>query len=128
MLRRTILLAMFALALAASPALADCHWHSQMKQGTATASRAMGACSARAGSHAGSLRVTCPPHRSASLTYLFAGNHKVHGDARVGIDASGTAKVGSAVKVSRSSIQVTVTVSGGGTTQVDSVSVGYYAD
>jgi hypothetical protein len=124
---RTILLAMVGLALAASPALADCQWHSQMKQGTATASRAIGVCSVRAGSHAGSLRVTCPPHHGASLTYLFAGNYKVYGHARVGIDAWGTAKLHSAVKASSSSIQVTLTVSGGGTTQVDSVSVGYYA-
>jgi hypothetical protein len=126
MFRRTILLATVGLALAATPALADCQWQSQMKQGTATASRALGACTVRAGSHAGSLRVTCPSHHSASLTYLFAGTHKVYGHARVGIDAWGSAKLSSAIKASSSSIQVTLTVSAG-TTQVDSVSVCYYA-
>jgi hypothetical protein len=127
MLRRSIILATVVLALAASPALAHCQWHSQMKQGTATASRAMGSCSAHTGTHAGSLRVTCPSHHSASLTYLFSGSYKVYGHARVGIDAWGTAKLSSVVKVSSSSIQVTLTVPGGATTQVDSVSVGYYA-
>jgi hypothetical protein len=130
MFRRSILMATVGLALAASPALANCQWHSQMKQGTATASRAPGKCSVSADSHSqwGSLRVTCPPGtHKASLTYLFPGTHNVYGHARVGIDAWGSAKLSSVVKVSSSSILVTLTVSGPGTTQVDSVSVGYYA-
>ena len=126
MFRRSILMAIVGLALAASPALADCQWHSQMKQGTTTASRVMGACSARAGSHAGSLRVRCPSGHKASLTYLFSGTHNVYGHARIGVDAWGSAKLSSLLRVSSSSIRVTVTVSGG-TTQVDSVSIGYYA-
>jgi hypothetical protein len=128
MFRRSILMATVGLALAASPALADCQWHSQMKQGTATASRASGGCSVRAESHWhwGSLRVTCPPKQHASLTYLFSGTHNVYGHARVGIGAWGTARLSSAVKVSSSSLRVTLTVNGPGTTQVDFVSVGYY--
>jgi hypothetical protein len=126
MFRRSILMAIVGLALAASPALADCQWHSQMKQGTATASRVIGACSARAGSHAGALRVRCRSGHKASLTYLFSGTQRFYGHARVGVDAWGTASLSSVVKVSSSSIRVTVTVSGG-TTQVNSVSVGYYA-
>jgi hypothetical protein len=128
MFRRSILMATVGLALLASPALASCHWHSQMKLGTATASRNVGkGCSVRAGSHWGSLWVTCSPKHHASLTYLFSGTRKVYGQARVGIDAWGTAKLTNVVKASSSSIQVTVTVSGSGTTLVDSVSVGYYA-
>jgi len=50
----------------------------------------------------------------------------VYGHARIGVDAWGSAKLSSVLKVSSSSIRVTVTVSGG-TTQVDSVSIGYYA-
>jgi hypothetical protein len=126
MFRRSILMALVGLALAASPALADCQWHSQMKQGTATTSRDVGTgCSVRPGYHWGSLLVTCSPHHHASLTYLFPG--KVYGHARVGVDAWGWAKVSNVVKASSSSIQVTLTVAGPGTTQVDSVSVGYYA-
>ena len=45
----------------------------------------------------------------------------------MGIDAWGWAKLKSTTKASSSSIQVTLTVSGPGTTQVNSVSVGYYA-
>ena len=127
MFRRSILTATVGLALLASPALANCQWHSQMKQGSATASRDHGKCSVRAGSHAGSLRVKCPAGRHASLTYLFSGTYNVYGHARVGIDAWGTARRSRVVKVSSSSIRVTLTVYGSGTTQVDSVSVGYYA-
>jgi hypothetical protein len=127
MLKRTILLAMVGLAVAATPALASCHWYAQMKKGSATTSRTLGKCSLRAGDHHGSVRVTCPSHRSATLTYVFTSTHKVKGQPRAGIAASGDAKVGSAVTVTGSSIHVTVTVSGG-TTEVGSVSVGYYAD
>jgi hypothetical protein len=127
MFRRSILMAMVGLALAASPALADCQWHSQMKHATATASRVVGGCTLHAGSDAGSLRVKCPSGHKASLTYLFSGTHKVYGQPRAGIDASGTATLNSKLKVSSSSIQITLTVSGAGSTQVDSVSIGYYA-
>jgi hypothetical protein len=127
MFRRSILMATIGLALMASPALADCQWHSQMKQGTATASRALGKCSVRAGSYAGSLQVTCPKHHQGSLTYVFSGTHNFYGHARVGIAAWGTAKLTSDVTASSSSIRVTLTVHGAGTTQVGFVSVGYYA-
>jgi hypothetical protein len=128
MFRRSILMAIVGLALAASPALADCQWHSQMKLGTATASRSAGTgCSVRASSHWGSLWVTCSKNHHASLTYVFSGTHNFYGHARVGIDAWGWAKLNSTTKASSSSIQVTLTVSGPGTTLVNSVSVGYYA-
>jgi hypothetical protein len=127
MFRRSILIATVGLALLASPALANCQWHSQMKQGSATASRDAGKCSVHTGSHWhwGTLQITCSGTQHATLTYLFSGAHNVYGHARVGIDAWGSAKLSRVVKVSSSSIRVTVTVSGG-TTQVDSVSVGYY--
>jgi hypothetical protein len=128
MLRRTILLAMVGLAVAATPALASCHWYAQMKNGSATTSRALGKCSVRPGDHHGFVWVTCPSHRSATLTYVFASTDKVKGQPRAGIAAWGDAKVGSAVTVTGSSIRVTVTVSGAGTTEVAFVSVGYYAD
>jgi hypothetical protein len=127
MFRRMIVLACVGLAVAASPAFADCHWQSQMKHGTATASRALGRCSVRAGSLAGSLRITCPPGRSASLTYLFAGTHDVRGTPAAGIDVSGTARLQSKVTVESSSIRITLTVSGAGVKQVNSVSVAYYS-
>lgn len=128
MFRRIFVLAVVGLVVTASPALAAYRWHSQMKQGSATTSRKAGGCSIRAGSDAGSLRIACASHHSASLTYVFPHSHGLHGDPSVGIDSWGTAKLKSAVKVSRASIQVTLTVSGPGTRQVDSVSVGYYAD
>jgi hypothetical protein len=127
MFRRTFVLAAVGLAVTASPALADYHWHSQMKHGSATASRSAGGCSMRAGSDAGSLRITCPSHHSATLSYVFPGSHRVHGHPRAGVDGWGSAKLKSAVKVAGSSVTITLTVSGGGTRQVDSVSVGYYA-
>jgi hypothetical protein len=126
MLRQTIILAVAGLAIAATPALAACQWHSQMKDGSATSARATGACSVGAGSHAGSLRVTCASHHSASLTYLFAGAHGVKGQPTAGVAAAGGAKVQRTVKVTGSDIEVTVTVSGG-SAQLNSVSVGYYA-
>lgn len=126
MLKRTILLAMVGLAVAATPALASCHWYAQMKKGSATTSRTLGKCSLRAGHH-GSVRVTCPSHRSATLTYVFTSTHKVKGQPRAGIAAWGDAKVGSAVTVTGSSIHVKVTVSSG-TADVAFVSVGYYGD
>lgn len=126
MFRRTFVLALVGLAVTASPALADYQWHSHMKHGTATASRTAGGCSIRAGWDPGSLRITCPSHHSASLTYLFPDSRGVHGRLRVGIDGWGSAKLKSAFKTDRSSIRVTLTVSGPGTRQVDSVSIGYY--
>lgn len=126
MFRRSLVMALIALAVTASPALADYWWHSHMKQGSATASRTPGKCSIRAGSDPGSLSITCPSNHSASLGYLFPASQGVHGHLRVGIDGWGTAKVASAVKTDGSSIQVTLTVSGSGTRQVDSVSIGYY--
>jgi hypothetical protein len=127
MFRRMIVLACVGLAIVASPAFADCQWQSQMKHGTETASRALGGCSVRAGSAARSLRITCPPDHSASLTYLFAGTHKVKGKLRVGIDGWGNAELKSRVRVDGSSIRITLTVSGG-VRQVNSVSVVYYAN
>ena len=77
-------LALIGLAVTASPALADYWWHSHMKQGSATALRTPGRCSIRAGSDPGSLRITCPSHHSASLTYLFPASHGVDGHAGSG--------------------------------------------
>jgi hypothetical protein len=126
MFRRILVLALVGLAVTASPALADYWWHSHMKQGSATASRTPGKCSIRAGWDPGSLRITCPPRHSASLTYLFPDSQRVHGQLRVGTYGWGTAKLTSAFKTDGSSIRVTLTVSGSGSRQVDSVSIGYY--
>jgi hypothetical protein len=100
MFRRTIILAVAALAMAATPALA-CQWHSQMKAGSATSARAAGACS-------------------------VGGARGVKGQPTAGVAEAGSAKVRRAVKVTGGDIAVTVTVSGG-STQLNSVSVGYYA-
>jgi hypothetical protein len=127
MFRRMIVLACVGLAVVASPAFADCQWQSAMKHGTATTSRALGGCSGHAGSLAGSLRITCPPGHSASLTYVFAGIHNVHGTPAAGIDAFGMARLKSKVTVKSSSIRITLTVSGAGMRQINSVSVVYYA-
>jgi hypothetical protein len=128
MFRRSLVLALIGLAVTASPALADYWWHSHMQEGSATASRTPGKCSIRAGGDPGSLRITCPSNHNASFTYLFPDSHGVHGHLRVGTDGWGTAKLTSAAKIDGSSIRVTLTVSGSGTRQVDSVSIGYYGD
>ena len=126
MLRRTIPLALAGLVLAASPALADSNWNSQMKNATATASRSAGGCTIKPGWDQGDLLVTCDRKHTATLTYLFPiGHSKVKGTPTAGVSFSGGATVHRSVKVSKDSLRVTVTVTAGAA-DLSSVSVGYY--
>jgi hypothetical protein len=119
------MLALAGLAVTAPPALAWGHWHSQMKSGSATASRAGGGCTIAAGSHRGSLAVDCRGNHTAQLTYTFSTSHPVQGRPIGGVDAYGFAHVSRSAKVTGKAIRVTVRISGGWA-QVDLVSVGYY--
>jgi hypothetical protein len=127
MIRRTLALAAVALAVTASPALASLQWYSQMKYGSDTASRSAGGCTISSGWIARSLRVQCPARHHATLTYSFPCHSKVSGTPRVGVSGDGSATIRSQVSVGKTAIKVTVTVSGQGSAQVNSVSVGYYA-
>lgn len=129
MVRRTIALALAGLALAATPALAGTHWNSQMKDATQTASRSAGGCGIHPGSRRGSLLVTCGGGHTATLVYTFPlGHHhhnRVHGTPTCGVSRDGNAQVRGHVKVSGSSLKVTVTVTHG-KARLDTISVGYY--
>jgi len=124
MVRRSLALAAMVLAVTASPALASRQWHSQMKYGSDTASRSDGGCTISPGWIVKSLRVECPAHHHATLTYAFTCHDGVHGQPRVGIYGYGTIRV--QVSVSKKTIWVTLTVSGSGS-QVNAVGVGYYS-
>lgn len=125
MLRRTLALAAVALAVTASPALASRQWHSQMKHGSDTASRSAGGCTLSPGWMPHSLRIDCPSHHHATLTYVFPCHDGVYGQPRVGVFGYGTS-IRDQVSDSKRTIQVTLTVSGSGS-QVNSVGVGYYS-
>ncbi len=133
MLRRTIALALAGLAIAAPPALANHHaqWHSQMKDAPETASRSAGGCTVKPGWH-DSLFVTCDRRHTATFVYVFPISHSGPGPGRIqgtptsGVSWWGRAAVHRSVKVARSTLRVTVTVTDG-TAQLNSVSVGYYA-
>jgi hypothetical protein len=127
MLRRMIALALAGLAVAAPPALASPHWNSQVKNGSATASRDAGGCSIGAGSQAGSLLVTCSDHERASLVYVFSTRHSVAGRPTYSIGSTGHAGVWGSARVIGNSVRVTVTVCGDGGAQLNTVSVGYYS-
>lgn len=137
MLRRTITLALAGLALAAPPALADHHhhtqWHSQMKVATDTASRAAGGCTVKPGwNH--SLLVTCSSRDTATFVYVFPVSHSGSGPGRVqGTPTSGVSwwgrhgtDVHDSVKVAGTTLRETVTVTDG-FAQLFTVNVGYYA-
>jgi hypothetical protein len=126
MLRRMIVLALAGIAVSAPPALASLHWNSQMKHGSATASRKAGGCTFAAGSQVGSLLVTCGTHEYAKLTYVFSSSKTVQGKATRAVSRTGRAGVQSTVSVKGTLLTVTVTVSGAGSAQVNTVSVGYY--
>jgi hypothetical protein len=125
MLRRMILLAMAGLAVAAPPALASCHWNSQMKNASATASRDPRGCSIGAGAYPGSLLVTCPRHQHASFVYVFSSRHKVEGRASAHISATGWGGASSQINVKHGSVSVTVSV-WGPSVQLNTVSIAYY--
>jgi hypothetical protein len=128
MLRRMIVLAMAGLAVAVPPAFASHHsrWNSQMKNASATASRAPGGCSIAKGRWTGTLLVTCSSGHKASLTYVFSSGRKVEGTPARGVSCWGDWKhVQSTVKVTGKSLRVTVTVSGTGVL-LSTVSVEYY--
>jgi hypothetical protein len=125
MLRRTIALALAGLAVAAPPALGSPpHWNSQVKNGAATASRAGDGCTFDASSPKGTLTVSCPRHRSATLTYVFTTQHRPLGTATSAISAYGWAYVSGRVESSGKSLRVTVRVWGSAT--LNTVSVEYY--
>ncbi len=125
MLRRTIALALAGLAVAAPPALGSPpHWNSQVKNGAATASRDGDGCRFDASSPTGELVVSCPRHRSATLTYVFFTQHRAMGIPTGAISASGWAYVAGPVAMSGTSLRVTVRVHG--TATVNTVSVEYY--
>jgi hypothetical protein len=127
MLRRTIALALAGLAIAAPPALAHSHWNSQMKDGTQTASRTAGGCSIKPGWYHGSLLVSCDSTHTATLTYDFPiGHGGTKGTPWCGVSRWGYADVHHSVKVSGSTLRVTVAVKDG-TAVLSTVSVGYYS-
>jgi hypothetical protein len=128
MLRRTIALALAGLAIAAPPALAHSHWNSQMKDASATASRSSGGCTIRPGWRHGSLLVTCHSRHTATFVYAFPVSRSGHvkGTPTSGVSWWGHAEVHRSVKVAGDVLRVTVRVTGG-TAQLYSVSVGYYA-
>jgi hypothetical protein len=128
MLRRMIALAIVAgLAVTAPAALASPHLNLQMKNASATASRAAGGCSIAKGSHPGSLWVTCSGDHRATLTYVFSSARKVQGTPTRSLSYWGDWRhCKSTVKVTGRSLQVTVTVSGRGNVLLNTVSVGYY--
>ncbi len=131
MLRRTIVLALAGLAIAAPPALADSHWNSQMTDAKATASRSAGGCTIKPGWYHGSLLVSCDRRHTATLVYVFPIGHSGHGSGGIqgtpwcGLSRWGNANVHHSVKVSGDTLRVTVTVTAG-TAQLFTVSVGYY--
>jgi hypothetical protein len=127
MLRRTIALALAGLALAAPPALASCHWNSQMKDATETASRSANGCTIKRGGKQGSLVVSCDGRHTATLVYAFPVSHSanVQGTPTSWVAWSRGATMRRGVRVARDSLRVTVTVTGG-STRLDTVSVGYY--
>jgi hypothetical protein len=125
MLRRPRALAAVALAVTASPALASVQWHSQMKYGSDTASRSAGGCTISPGWLPHSLRIDCPSHHHATLTYAFTCHDGVNQTPRVGVYGYGSS-IRSQVSVGTKTIRVTLTVSGS-RSQVNSVGVGYYS-
>jgi hypothetical protein len=126
MLRRTLALAAVVLALTSAPALAY-QYHSQLKYGTHTSSRSAGGCRLSNGWWPGSLKVECPSHKHATLTYTFPTRKRAHGRVRLHVDGDGSANVEGRVSVGKSALTVTLTVTGAGSFQVGSVSVWYYA-
>ena len=133
MFRRTIALALAGMAIAAPPALADHHtqWHSQMKHAADTASRAAGGCSIKPAWQRGSLLVACGRRQTATLVYAFSvgnagpGHCRIQGKPTSGVSGWGHATVHHSVRVAGNTLRVTVSVAAG-TTDLSSVSVGYY--
>jgi hypothetical protein len=133
MLRRTIALALAGLAIAAPPAVADhgAQWHSQMNDGVETAARTAGGCKIAAGWHR-SLVVNCDGKHTATLVYAFpishsgSGSGTIQGKPTFKVSWWGRADVHGSFRVAGDTLRVTVTVKGG-SAQINSVSVGYYA-
>ena len=129
MLRRTILLALAGLAIAAPSAFARSHphWNSQMQYAAATASRSPGGCTLTPGPYS-SLHVSCSRGDQAKLVYAFPlGRGGIVGKPWCGVAKffGGSADVDHSWKVSGGVLRVTVTVSHG-SVQLSTVSVGYY--
>jgi len=130
MLRRTILLALAGLAIAAPSASAKSHthWYSQMQNATQTASRSMGGCTIANGSYQGSLAVSCGHGDEATLTYSFPlGGKHIKGQPWCGVTRWwGFADVHRSWRISGGALRVTVTVADGDV-MLSTVNVGYYA-
>ncbi|HEY2868606.1 MAG TPA: hypothetical protein VGJ11_03810 [Gaiellales bacterium] len=126
MLRRTIALALAGLAIAAPSALAKSHWNSQMKSGTATASRSAGGCTLTNRSH-GTLAVSCNRSDHATLTYSFplSKGSSINGTPWCRVNWAGLAEVHRSCKIVSGTLRVTVTVTDGSAT-ISTVNVGYY--
>jgi hypothetical protein len=126
MLRRITLLALAGMALAASPALAECHWNSQMKDASQTASRSPGGCSISAvGSRPGPLSVTCGHREHATLVYSFPirKGAVITGKPWCGVTSS--LPLTCTWKISRAALLVTIPVKEG-RVRISTISVGYY--
>jgi hypothetical protein len=126
MLRRTLALAAVVLAVTAAPALAY-QYHSQLKYGTQTSSRSAGGCRLSDGWWPRSLKVECASHKHAALTFTFRNSRALHGKLRLHVEGGGSATVKTHVTSGKTSITVTMTVTGRGWYQLGSVSIGYYA-
>lgn len=128
MVRRTAILGVVALVVTAGQAFAATTWHTQMKDGSATASRSSSKCAVAAGAVDGSLRVTCKGSARAKLRYVFSTSQPIMGTPSASVDtvATGSADATSRVNVNGKSLRVTVVVTGSGSVQINSVSAGYY--
>lgn len=126
MVRRTAILGVVAFALMAGTAFATT-WHTQMTDGTATASRSAAKCTFDPGSN-GALQVACNSGGKATLRYVFTAAKAVVGTPSSSVNGAvtGNTTVTSKPSAAGRKITVTVKVAGAGSAVVSSVSVGYY--
>jgi len=127
MVRRTAILGVVAFAVTAGPAIAATTWHTQMTDGSATASRSAKKCTFDAGS-SGALRVVCTKGGTATLRYVFTTAKAIVGTPSSSLDGvvTGNTTASSAVKAGGKKLTVKVRVAGAGSVVVSSASVGYY--
>jgi hypothetical protein len=129
---RRVLIVVFATAVVtAAPAWAAVRWHSQYVAGTHTSKRwHSSACRFEAGPSRGSLRVDCQRKGTATLRYDFhlpgGVTGRPMGKAHYG-RTSGMSVHQTLTRPNRTTLRVTVKVSGSGEVIVTSVDVGCYA-
>ena len=131
MLRRLSIACIAAVLLPAGTALAATQqlWNPDNKDGSETASRSQNGLCKFSADTTGKLQISCVAGGSATVTYLFTSSNVISGTPTYNLDASRTSgvKLRSSVNVkSNDRIYIRVKVSGAGTTQLRSVSVGYY--